>query len=203
MKKILQISLVLAALLSACGPQGTPTMSAADVQGTAVAAAWTMVAMTEAAIPTATPIPPTNTPSPTLPPTDTPLPPPTSSFPTALPTQNASGTDTCVHPLNMGEAGPKHTTLIKNQSGGTINLSLTLYTPNAFGQCGSISWGGVAKNGSITVGLPAGYWFAYAWVTLSGGKSAEVSGSFFVQPAQFDKIELCVRSEVIVYKPGC
>lgn len=194
--------MLLAVLLAACGPQGTPTLSPEEVQGTAVAAAWTMVAMTEAAIPTATPIPPTATFTATPLPTDTPLASATSSIATSPPTQNVSGTDTCVHPLNMGEAGPGHKTLIRNQSGGTFNLSLNLYTPNAFGQCGSISYSNVGKGGTITVDLPSGYWFAYAWVSLKG-TSREVSGSFYVQPAMFDKLELCVREDNIVYKPQC
>jgi hypothetical protein len=202
MKKTILISMLAAVLLTACGPQGTPTMSPADVQGTAVAAAWTMVAQTEAAIPTATPVPPTNTPSPTPIPSNTPPPPPTSSLPTAAPTQNTTGTDNCVHPLNVAEAGPTHPTLIRNQSGGSINLSLNLYSPNAFGQCGAISLS-LGKNNTATVQLPAGDWYAYAWVTLSGGKSSTSSGSFFVQPAQFDKLELCVREEIVVYKPQC
>ncbi len=202
MKKTFLTSILLATLLVACGPQGTPTMSPADVQGTAVAAAWTMVAQTEAALPTATPIPPTDTPSPTPLPSDTPAASATSAFATVPPTLNVSGTDNCVHPLNVGEAGPTHPTLIKNQSGGSMNLSLNLYAINAFGQCGALSYSNVGKNNSFTVQLPAGNWFAYAWVTLKGS-SREVSGSFFVQPAQFDKIELCVREENIVYKPQC
>jgi len=71
MKKIFIIMLVSIFLLSACGPEPEPTMSAEEVQGTAVAAAWTMVAETQAAIPTATPIPPTETPPPTPIPTNT------------------------------------------------------------------------------------------------------------------------------------
>ena len=203
MKKSILISVLLAVLLSACAPQGTPTMSPADVQGTAVAAAWTMVAETEAAIPTATPVPPTSTPTVTPPPSNTPPPPPTSSLPTSAPTVSVgAGTDNCVHPLNIAEAGPTHETLIRNQTGGSINLSLNLYDPNDFGQCGAISVS-LAKNASTTLGLPAGNWWGYAWVTLSGGNSSTASGSFFVQPAQFDKIELCVREEIIVYKPQC
>ncbi len=71
LKKILPILLALTVLLTACGSQGTPTMAPADVEGTAVAAAWTVVAMTQAAIPTATQLPPTETPSPTPLPTFT------------------------------------------------------------------------------------------------------------------------------------
>ncbi|HLA86949.1 MAG TPA: hypothetical protein VJL10_02910, partial [Anaerolineales bacterium] len=63
LKKLLPVLLAITILLTACGPQGTPTLAPAEVEGTAVAAAWTIVAMTQLAIPTATPVPPTETPS--------------------------------------------------------------------------------------------------------------------------------------------
>lgn len=201
MKKLIAISMLMVVLLSACGAQ-TPTTPTPDVLATANAAASTMIALTQAAIPTATLIPPTDTPfpTPTIAPT-LPLP-PTSSIPTIMPTFTASaGTDNCIHPLNVGEAGPTHRTLVKNQTGGSVNLSLNLYNINAFGQCGAISTS-LGKNDSTMVELPAGDWYAYAWVT-KGQKQYSASGSFFVQPAQFDKIELCIREDNIVYKPQC
>ena len=55
------LSILLIVVISACGPAPTPTLSVADVQGTAVANAWIAITQTQAAIPTATqtPIPPT------------------------------------------------------------------------------------------------------------------------------------------------
>ena len=111
LKKILPILLALTILLTACGAQGTPTMAPADVQNTAVAAAWTVVAMTQAAIPTATPLPPTETPSPTPLPTFTaePLIVPTLEplQPLVLPTATSAPSDpnNCLKPLNVAEAG--------------------------------------------------------------------------------------------------
>ncbi len=68
--------LVTALLISACGAQPAPTAAPIDFQGTVAAAAFTVIAETQAAIPTATPIPPTatftDTPLPTL--TSIPLP---------------------------------------------------------------------------------------------------------------------------------
>ena len=63
MKRIWMLFAIAALVLSACGPEPEPTMSPADVQGTAMSAAMTMVAETQAAIPTATPIPPTEAPT--------------------------------------------------------------------------------------------------------------------------------------------
>src|SRR5512144_2567140 len=64
--------LILALTTTACGAQPVPTVNAADVQHTAEAAAFTMVAQTQEAMPTNTPIPPTETPTNTPVPTDTP-----------------------------------------------------------------------------------------------------------------------------------
>lgn len=202
MKQLFAIGL-LALLLNSCGAQAAPTVDPVQVQASAAAAAATMLAGTQAAIPTnpaATDTPqssPTPLPSPTLEalPTAVSLP----AMPTAVPQSGQGG---CVHPLAVGDAGPTHDTLIKNESDATINLSLNLYKPNAFGECGSISYANLTKNASVMAHLPAGYWFAYAWATANG-KSFHSSGSFFVQPAQFDKLEVCVRSQNIVYSPAC
>jgi hypothetical protein len=193
------IALILATALAACSPPAAPTVDASQVQRTAEAIAATSVALTVAAIPP-TPVP-TETPQPT--PTSFPTPNlsliPTLVSPTAA---SQAAQDNCLHPLALGAAGPGHKTLVKNQTGGTINLSLNLYEPNAFGECGAISYANLTKNSSVTVDLPAGYWYAYAWASVNGS-DFKTSGSFFVQPAQFDKIELCVRETLIVYKPQC
>ena len=197
--RIVPILLTLAVLLTACGPEATPTMSPADVQGTAVAAAWTMVAATQQAIPTATPVPPTETPSPTPSPTFTLVALSSLAAPaTTTPAVVAAGTDTCLHPLNIGEAGPKKRVRIENESGGTFNLSLNLWTPNAFGQCGALYYSNQPKYAKFTVELPAGSWFAYAWITLPGGKSSEAPGSFVVGTSKSDDIlRLVIKKDVI------
>lgn len=79
-RNMLLLGAVFILLASACAPQATPTMNPADVQQTAQAAAFTMVAETQLAMPTAT-VPPTATP--TSAPTNTPPP---------LPTLNTQGT---------------------------------------------------------------------------------------------------------------
>lgn len=201
MKYFLFVTVISAFLLSACA-QATPTVDPAMIQASAIAQANTIVAQTQAAIPTNTATPevsptPLDTPTPTF---DTSV----SQLPTlgslASPTiASSTGTVNCVKALDMGAAGRKHDTLIKNESSGTFNISLNLYKPNQFGECGAISFANIGKNGTVDVGLPSGYWFAYAWGTK--GKS---EGYFYVQPAMFDKVELCVRdASLIVYKPSC
>jgi hypothetical protein len=208
LKKTITVLLVLTALLTACGPEATPTMSPEDVQGTAVAAAWTVVAETQAAIPTSTPEPPTAAPSPTVLPTFTP-PLPTSGTPGSLstatqnplalaPTSTSASSDSCLIALNVAEAGPKKRLRIENQTGGPVNLSLNLWQKNAFGQCGALSWSNIAKNAKIIIEIPSGDWFAYAWITLPGGGSSEASGSFYLGPSKTDDlIRLLITEDVI------
>jgi hypothetical protein len=202
LKKILPILLALTVLLTACGAQGTPTMAPEDVQNTAVAAAWTVVAMTQAAIPTATQLPPTETPSPTPLPTFTaePLIIPTLE-PLTLPTNTSAPSDpnNCNKPLNLGEAGPTNKMRIENNTGGQINISLNLAT-NAFGQCGALSYS-VPKNGSQVINLPKGSWWAYAWITYANGTSGTSEGSFQIKPADFDLLRIIVGKETIQSKP--
>ena len=170
MSKRILISVLAAALLAGCAPPSTPTLSAEDTQGTAVAAAWTVVAMTQQAIPTATPIPPTETPNPTPLPTFTPLPQPTSNFPTQssfdFPTSVPAGgptADPCNAPIPAETFGRKTKTTIVNQSGGSVILSLYLFkTP--YGECGIYSFN-LAPNASISAQLLEGSYWAGAFVT--------------------------------------
>ena len=202
LKKILPIMLALTVLLTACGTQAPPTMAPADVQGTAVSAAWTMVAATQAAIPTNTPPPPTETPSPTPLPTFTQQPlliPTLQPLILASPTVAAGVTDpnNCNMSLNMGLAGPTHRVRIENQSPGTSNLSLNLYKPNPFGQCGSISFASVRKGTMTIITIPTGYWYAYAWV-LDPPSTGSVS--FYIGPSKSqDLLRLVIKKDIIAW----
>ncbi len=94
LKPMLFIAIVLTFILSACGAKAVPTVDPAQVQASAVAAANTIVAMTQAALPTQTPVPPTvaatDTPQPT--PTIPALPTsPILASPTTAPASSSSG----------------------------------------------------------------------------------------------------------------
>ncbi len=190
---------LLALLLNACNAQTPPTIDPAQIQASADVMVKTAISMTQTAIPT-------NTPSPI--PTDTPFLSPTptleattlsaASTQTALP--KSEGND-CRHALDLGGAGPTHRTVIKNQTSTAVNLSLNLYKPNAFGACGAISYANLRKGDQVTAELPSGYWYAYMWGI--GKSKFSLGKSFFVQPAQFDKLELCLRTNVIKYAPHC
>jgi hypothetical protein len=198
-----RISIILLAgvlLLTACGAQEPPTMAPADVNNTAVAAAFTMVAETQAAIPTNTPVPPTETPSPTPLPTFTVPPPPTLDQLLAPPTATqaaASDPNSCNKPLNVAEAGALKRIRIENTTAGSINISLNLWTPNAFGQCGALSYT-LKKNEQRVVSVPVGSWYGYAWITYKNGKSGTASGSWVINQGYDDLISVVVKDEVII-----
>jgi len=200
LKKVLPFLLALTILLTACAPQAAPTMAPADVQSTAISAALTMVAMTQLAIPTNTPVPPTETPSPTPLPTFTAPPPviPTLDQQLILPTATSAAADpnNCNKPLNMGEAGPTKNVRIENTMGSQVNLSLNLWTPNLFGQCGAISYV-INKGEKRKITIPSGSWYAYAWV-LDPPSTAE--GSFYLGPSKTqDLLRLVIKKDVIAF----
>lgn len=148
-------------LTAACAP-AVPTIDPAQVQASAMAAAGTMIAMTQAAIPTATE---TAVPSPTPLPTSTVPPLPTAVPATVAPTKDP---DSCNQLFDVAESGGRKATLkIINVTKGPVTVTIGLSTKNAFGQCGYLSWVIPQKN-SIIVNPPqtgAGpcYW-TYAWV---------------------------------------
>jgi hypothetical protein len=155
-RKILPVFTIIAIFLVACGQQAEPTLSPEEVSGTAVAAAWTIVAETQAAIPTNTPVPPTETATPTELPTFTPEPLPTidvATFPTATTASQSQGE--CEGMLNVQEAGPRSDVRIENETGGPVTFSLWL-EKNAHGQCGFVYTTPLAKNEKRIMSLPKG-----------------------------------------------
>ena len=164
------ILFTIALLLSACGAQPVPTTNPADVQLTAVAAAFTIVAETQAAVPTSTPLPPTETASPTLPPTNTALALPTLGGATLAPTTAAVGgaatpyfCDTRV--LSWSPRGRATTIRIANLTRAPVTVSIYLNETQDHNECGYRSYN-IAKNGDVVIGdLVQGCYNLWAWST--------------------------------------
>lgn len=175
-KKVLLLGMAVCLLVSACGAGATPapTIDPNSIVSTAQAAAFTMIAQTQAAIPTATA---TETATATPLPTDTPIPSPTLEatafvLPTATTgsSANANG-DPCYHPIDASEGGPHSVLRIKNKTKGLITVFVYLYKPNAFGQCGYIGFD-IFKGESATItSMPQGY-FAVSAYTNNRTKTA-------------------------------
>src|ERR1043165_7563572 len=163
--------IAIAILASACGAPAAPTANPADVQGTAMAAAFTKIAETQATIPTDTPLPPT------LAPTQTPLPLPTDT-PAALPTlemspttaastnnsgSNAGGDicDSLTHILTAPSGQPTRIR-IDNTTRYAVTVSIYL-NKTEFGECGFRSYT-LGKNGSVVIDdLVQGCYNLSAW----------------------------------------
>ncbi|MGB8982111.1 MAG: hypothetical protein WCC12_09560 [Anaerolineales bacterium] len=207
-RNILILGTALVLLVSACAP-ATPTVNPADVQQTAQAAAFTMVALTQAAIPTATALPPTETPSPTPAVTNTVPALPTqdglatvdglsTGLPTSLPTftpQSATGStgnqDPCNQPLTAWE-GPTASFTIFNQTKPQGTIILSMYVVTDLGQCGYLIVSGNSFSG------PVGQYSAGAFV--SGKRDLKVFGAFRITQGSW---KIVVKNEVITAAGGC
>jgi len=166
---ILTQALVITLLISACGatPQATPTVNLTDLQSTALAAASTLVAQTQAAAPTATPLPPTTTatllPIPTVGPTLTPLPVGTVVF---TPTLDGSSipTDPCVNQvLPASLPGLKIKMRIDNPTKGTIMVSVNLQQSGPQSLCGYRGYTLTAGESLVITDLAEGCYSIWAW----------------------------------------
>ena len=203
--KVTSIVAVAVLFLAACAPQAAPTANPLDVQHTAEAAAFTMVAQTQAAIPTNTAVPPTaaesSTPLPTLtavasptPIGDTVIVDTPTGIPTLIPQQptasSASGTasENCNKALT-GWQGPTASFNIVNETRpqGTVVLSLYVVTP--LGECGYLA--------DLSQG-PAGSYSAGAFV--DGRQDFRVFGGFQINQGSWD---IVIRNDKIVAVGGC
>ncbi len=189
--------------LAACAP-AKPTEDPAAIQASAVAAANTMVALTQAAVPTETPVPPTPPPSPTPLPSPTLLalptlslaPTPLLSVPSPVPAAGATS-DTCNGPMAAKPAGPMATVRIQNATNGSVVLSLYLHKTD-FGECG-YRYFDLAPKGSVRVSdLPQGCYFGGAFVNTPKAQTK----SFGNGCINSDRGTVSVDTEVISITPG-
>jgi hypothetical protein len=201
------MGVVFILLAGACAPQGTPTANPVDIQHTAEAAALTMVAETQAAVPSATPVPPTDTPSPTLPPTSTPLPLPTLGTPGSIPvgaptftqqvlqaqptTGSGGGQDNCNQPLTSWQ-GPTANFSIANQTQPEGTIVLSMYVVTDLGQCGYLIIAGDSFSG------PIGNYSAGAFIT--GKQNFKAFGSFRITEGNW---AIVVKNDSIEARGGC
>lgn len=189
MKKIVSTIMFLTILVTACAPKPAPGLGAVEVQGSAVALAFTISAATMNAVPSATPPPPTDAA------TVTPLASPTTfTFPTlsqlvtATPTKvTGDGCETAM--LNLGAGGPKTYVVIKNLTKGSLTFSLYL-NENAFA-CGFVPGVAyIAPHDSIGVTIPEGCYYPSAYVNDPKKQRSHSGPSWCIHGA--DKIEIRV-----------
>ena len=157
--------------VSACGAQPVPTINAADVQHTAEAAAFTMVAQTQAAIPSATPLPPTETPTQTPAVTDTPI-----ASPTLIATQvvSAATTNPNVDPCDTRvlSAPEGRDTIIRIVNKTRVRITVSVYLNETAGQ-GACGWASLelAKNSdTVRSDWVQGCYNLWAWSDDPNGR---------------------------------
>lgn len=196
--KVLLIALAAILILGACAPQATPTSNPQDVQHTAEAAAFTMVAETQAAIPTNTPVPPTAAETATPLPTVTSIATSTSdpflvNTPTGIPTlilqqptassNGENAVESCNKTLTEWHVATSYFNIVnETRPQGTVILSLYVVTPQ--GECGYL--------GDLSRG-PIGTYSAGAFV--DGRQSFKVFGSFVIQEGNWNII---IRNNEII-----
>jgi hypothetical protein len=164
---ILTLALTMALILSACGAKVTPTpaISAVDMLNTSAAVAFTMVAQTQAAIPTATPLPPptaaiANTLAPITAFVPSPGPELTS---TPDPNDNAGG-GTCREDTVMPDVlqGTKIKMRINNSTKVALHVSVYL-NQTTHGQCGYRAYNVEAGQPIVITDLVEGCYTIFAW----------------------------------------
>jgi hypothetical protein len=219
-RNVLIVSVLFILLVSACGSQATPTANPADIQATSQAAAFTMVAQTQQAIPTPTQPPPTEIPSQTPLPSVTPIPLPTQAegtqgagptqpgLPTAagalpggLPTftpqalqptaSSGNNQDICNQPLTSWQ-GPTAKFGIQNETKPQGTIVLSMYVVTELNQCGYLIITGNSFTG------PVGQYSAAAFIT--GKQNMKAFGSFRITEGSWSVV---VRNDSIVAKGGC
>ena len=166
MKRFSTLTLVvmIALIISACGAQATPipTVDPVDIQNTMAAAAFTMIAETQAAIPTPTPPPtPTDTPVPTI--TLPPLPTLDATF-TAAPGDNSGGADPCINQvLPATLVGNPVRIRINNTTKVALSFSIYLNQTTPQGKCGYRAYPIEPGQDRIRNDLVEGCFTLWAW----------------------------------------
>jgi hypothetical protein len=169
MKSFSRLTLVLTLTLmaSACGPQATPipTLNPIDLQSTAAVVAFTMIAETQAAIPTSTPIPPTATFTATPAPTNT-LPPSSGSAATLtpVPNNNTGGGDPCINRvLPATLKGTPVKIRVDNSTKVAVSFSIYLNQNGPQGECGYRAFTIEPGQALIINDLIVGCYTLWAW----------------------------------------
>ena len=167
MKRFLTLTvlIIITMFINACGAAATPTTSVADIQNTAVVMASTIIAETQAAIPTSTPLPPTEISTATPLPTDTPFLLPTSeTIVTLVPTSNSGGGDPCANRvLSASPNGLPTKIQIANTTKVAVQVSLYLNETAAHGECGYRAYSLAPNQDVVITNLIQGCYNLWAW----------------------------------------
>ena len=165
--KTLLTIMIVATFVSACGAEpAPPTIAAVDVQNTAVAGAFTLVAQTQAAIPTATHVPPTETPTQTPLPTNTALASQQTQAVTFTPVAaaNTAGGDPCLTRILSGSPkGQPAKIRLVNTTRVAVTVSVYLNETADHFECGYRVYNISARGDLIISDLVQGCYYFLAY----------------------------------------
>jgi hypothetical protein len=130
-----------------------------------------MVAQTHEAIPSATPLPPTETPTQTPLTTDTPIVPPTLevTFTSVPPTANPN-TDPCATRVLSAPKGRETIIRIVNTTKAAVTVSIYLNETASSGACGYRGYSLTSRGDVVITDLVQGCYNLWAWSDAQGGK---------------------------------
>ncbi len=165
---IFSLLFLITLIVTACGPrvpEAAPTVNPVDLQSTVAAAAFTVIAETQAAIPTATPPPPTATFTYTPLPTLTLLPLPSSEGTlTPIPGGNAASDDPCLTKvLPPTLQGEPIRIRVDNSTRATVSLSVYLNQAGPNSECGYRSYTLAPGEYVVINNLVAACYTLWAW----------------------------------------
>ena len=190
------LSILIITIISACGPAPEPTLSAADIANTAIADAWIAITQTQAALPTATatatPLPPTQTPLPTFTLLPT-LPPGTAG---SVNDPGVATQDPCNQPPPIEPKGAQVKTKFLNKSGGKVNLSFGMMSPNSLGECVTYTYY-MDRFDELDVTVLVGCYWGYAWITGDVPSIARTGKDFICLASPGKILTIWVESEAI------
>ena len=188
--------LLVTLLISACGAEAiTPTADPIDIQGTMAAAAFTVVAQTQAAIPTPTPVPPTPTITNTPFPSNTPLALPSSEVTlTPAPGGSTGGDDPCVNrPLPASVQGDLRMR-ITNSTQADLSVLVYLLQAGAGSECGYRSYT-LAPAETVTISnLVEGCYTLWAWNPIPDEYFIVTNGTSCLDDAEISVFDISTRA---------
>ena len=164
---ILPLASIIVMAVSACGAKAAPqpTVDVAAIQLTSASVALTMIAYTQAAIPSVTPVPPTATFTATASPTSTFLPPPVAGVTsTPGPNGSAGGENDCINKrmpdLLQGETIKVR---LNNTTKSALTISVNLNQTATQHQCGYRTYSAAAGQPVVINDLIVGCYSIWAW----------------------------------------
>jgi hypothetical protein len=198
-KFLFTISILIILTVSACGANNVePTLSPADQASTAVAEAWLLITQTQAALPSATPVPPTATPEPTF--TFVPTIEILATLPSAATVASAPTQDECNQPPPVEPQGALVNVEFTNQSEGQVNLALGMNSPNEKKECVTYSFSLGNGGGLVNAKILAGCYWGWAWITGKEPSVAKTGSVILCMKDTSGTYRILVTKETINFK---